>query len=291
MTNHPKFASFTKGQDQAYGLILDNGVIDLSVRFGTRYPTLKDVVVANAFTELLEGVVGQKADFPISDITYDIPIANPEKLICVGVNFPDRNEEYKDGHAAPANPSLFIRFPRSFTGHDQPLIRPPESHQLDYEGEIAIVIGKAGRRIAEADALSHIAALTLCNEGTLRDWVRHAKFNVTQGKNFDASGSIGPWLVPFTDESQLADIKLEARVNGEVRQSDRTSRMIFSFRKIVNYISTFTTLVPGDVIVCGTPTGAGARFDPPIWLKPGDVVEVEAEGIGLLRNTIADEAL
>jgi 2-keto-4-pentenoate hydratase/2-oxohepta-3-ene-1,7-dioic acid hydratase in catechol pathway len=291
MTNHPKFASFTKGQDQAYGLIVDGGVIDLSARFGARYPTLKDVVVANAFAELLEGVAGQKADFPISAITYDIPLANPEKLICVGVNFPDRNEEYKDGQAAPANPSLFIRFPRSFTGHNQPLIRPPESHQLDYEGEIAIVIGKAGRRIAEADALSHIAALTLCNEGTMRDWVRHAKFNVTQGKNFDASGSIGPWLVPFTDEAQLADIKLETRVNGEVRQSDRTSRMIFSFRKIINYISTFTTLAPGDVIVCGTPTGAGARFDPPIWLKPGDVVEVEAEGIGLLRNTIADEVL
>ncbi|BCH56806.1 fumarylacetoacetate hydrolase family protein [Agrobacterium vitis] len=291
MTQHPKFASFTAGQRQAYGLIVDDGVIDLSARFGSRYPTLKDVVVANAFQELLDAVSGQKPDFPVSDITYDIPIATPEKLICVGVNFPDRNEEYKDGQAAPTNPSLFIRFPRSFTGHDQPLIRPPESHQLDYEGEVTIVIGKGGRRIAEADALSHIAALTLCNEGTLRDWVRHAKFNVTQGKNFDASGSIGPWLVPFTDESQLADIKLETRVNGELRQSDRTSRMIFSFAKIINYISTFTTLVSGDVIVCGTPTGAGARFDPPIWLKPGDVVEVEAEGIGLLRNTIADEVL
>ena len=187
--------------------------------------------------------------------------------------------------------SLFDRFARSFTGHDRPLIRPPESHQLDYEGEVTIVIGKGGRRIAEADALHHIAALTLCNEGTLRDWVRHAKFNVTQGKNFDRSGSIGPWLVPFTDEAQLADIRLTTRVNGAVRQDDRTSRMIFSFRKIIAYISTFTTLVPGDVIVCGTPTGAGARFDPPIWLKPGDVVEVEADGIGTLRNTIADEVL
>ena len=151
------------------------------------------------------------------------------------------------------------------------------------------VIGTAGRRIPEKRARRHIAGLTLGNEGTIRDWVRHAKFNVTQGKNFDSTGAIGPWLVPYADESQLADIKLETRVNGEVRQSDRTSRMIFSFRKIINYISTFTTLVPGDVIVTGTPTGAGARFDPPIWLKPGDVVEVEAEGIGLLRNTIADE--
>ncbi|MBC7314493.1 MAG: fumarylacetoacetate hydrolase family protein, partial [Rhizobium sp.] len=197
------------------------------------------------------------------------------------------------GQEAPPNPSLFIRFPRSFTGHDRPLIRPPESEQLDYEGEIVIVIGpaggKSGRRIAEADALSHIAALSLCNEGTIRDWVRHAKFNVTQGKNFDRSGSIGPWLVPFTDESQIADIRLETRVNGEVRQSDRTSRMIFSFRKIIAYVSTFTTLVPGDIIVTGTPTGAGARFDPPIWLKPGDVIEVEADGIGILRNTVKDE--
>lgn len=285
----PKFASFTIGGRKRYGLIVGEGVVDLSARFGERWPTLKEVVAGNGFAELVDAASGRQPDFAASEITYEIPIAAPEKLICVGVNFPDRNEEYKDGQSAPVNPSLFIRFPRSFTGHDRPLIRPPESPQLDYEGEIVIIIGKGGRRIPESEALSHVAALSLCNEGTLRDWVRHAKFNVTQGKNFDASGSIGPWLVPFTDESQLADIKLETRVNGEVRQSDRTSRMIFSFRKIIAYISTFTTLVPGDVIVTGTPTGAGARFDPPIWLKPGDVVEVEAEGIGLLRNTIADE--
>lgn len=287
--SHPKFASFTRQGKARYGLVTEEGVVDLSARFSDRWPTLMDVVKAGAFAEISRAVASEKADFAESEITYEIPLANPEKIICVGVNFPDRNEEYKDGQAAPSNPSLFIRFPRSFTGHNQPLIRPPESPQLDYEGEVTIVIGKGGRRIPEADALSHIAALTLCNEGTIRDWVRHAKFNVTQGKNFDRTGSIGPWLVPFTNESQLADIKLETRVNGEVRQSDRTGRMIFSFRKIINYISTFTTLVPGDIIVCGTPTGAGARFDPPIWLKPGDVVEVEAEGIGLLHNTIADE--
>jgi 2-keto-4-pentenoate hydratase/2-oxohepta-3-ene-1,7-dioic acid hydratase in catechol pathway len=251
---------------------------------------LLEVIADGALLTLAEQAVGLQPDFPVSDVRYEIPVPAPEKIICVGVNFPDRNEEYKDGQAAPSNPSLFIRFPRSFTGHDQPLIRPPESPQLDYEGEIVIVIGKGGRRIPEAQALNHIAALSLCNEGTIRDWVRHAKFNVTQGKNFDRTGSIGPWLIPFTSEAQLADIKLETRVNGEVRQSDRTGRMIFSFRKIINYISTFTTLVPGDVIVTGTPTGAGARFDPPIWLRPGDVVEVEADGIGILRNTIADEA-
>jgi 2-keto-4-pentenoate hydratase/2-oxohepta-3-ene-1,7-dioic acid hydratase in catechol pathway len=289
MAERPRLAGFSHQGILKYGLVREDGIVDLSARYGARWPSLREVIEAGALVTLAEEAAALPADHALEDITYEIPIPAPEKIICVGVNFPDRNEEYKDGQAAPANPSLFIRFPRSFTGHGRPLVRPPESPQLDYEGEIAIVIGKGGRRIAETDALDHIAALTLCNEGTIRDWVRHAKFNVTQGKNFDATGSIGPWLVPFTDEGQIADIPLETRVNGEVRQSDRTGRMIFSFRRIVNYISTFTTLVPGDVIVCGTPTGAGARFDPPVWLKPGDVVEIEAEGIGLLRNTIADE--
>ncbi|KSV73026.1 2-hydroxyhepta-2,4-diene-1,7-dioate isomerase [Sinorhizobium sp. GW3] len=286
----PRFVTFSAGNRRGYGLVSGNGLIDLSTRYGSTFPALREVIEAGALTRLADEAAGLPADISLDDIRYEIPIPAPEKIICVGVNFPDRNEEYKDGQVAPSNPSLFIRFPRSFTGHGQPLIRPPESAQLDYEGEIVIVIGKGGRRIPEATALDHVASLSLSNEGTIRDWVRHAKFNVTQGKNFDRTGSIGPWLVPFTDEAQLADIKLETRVNGEVRQQDRTSRMIFSFRKIINYVSTFTTLVPGDVIVTGTPTGAGARFDPPIWLKPGDIVEVEAQGIGTLINPVADEA-
>lgn len=272
-----------------YGLVRDDGFVDLSGRYGAQWPTLRDAIAAGALRRLAEETQGLAPDYPLDTIAYDIPVPNAEKIICVGVNYPDRNAEYKDGQEAPPNPSLFPRFARSFTGHDQPLVRPPESPQLDYEGEIVLIIGKAGRRIAERDALDHVAAVSLCNEGTIRDWVRHAKFNVTQGKNFDRSGSIGPWLLPFIDEAQIADIVLETRVNGEVRQHDRTSRMIFSFRKIINYISTFTTLEPGDVLVTGTPTGAGARLDPPVWLKPGDVVEIEAEGIGLLRNTVADE--
>lgn len=288
--SRPRFVTFSAGNRRGYGLVSGNGLIDLSTRYGSTFPTLREVIEAGALTRLADEAAGLPADISLDDIRYEIPIPAPEKIICVGVNFPDRNEEYKDGQVAPSNPSLFIRFPRSFTGHGQPLIRPPESAQLDYEGEIVIVIGKGGRRIPEATALDHVASLSLSNEGTIRDWVRHAKFNVTQGKNFDRTGSIGPWLVPFTDEAQLADIKLETRVNGEVRQQDRTSRMIFSFRKIINYVSTFTTLVPGDVIVTGTPTGAGARFDPPIWLKPGDIVEVEAQGIGTLINPVADEA-
>ncbi len=287
----PRLLSFTAEGRARWGAVSGDRVVDLSARYGDNYPNLRGVIEAEALLRLADISAGLEADYALADIRYDIPLPSPEKIICVGVNFPDRNAEYKDGQEAPPNPSLFIRFPRSFTGHDRALIRPPESLQLDYEGEIVVVIGKTGRRIPEAAALEHIAALTLCNEGTLRDWVRHAKFNVTQGKNFDASGSLGPWLVPFTEEGQLADIGLETRVNGAVRQHDRTARMLFSFRKIINYVSTFTTLVPGDMIVCGTPTGAGARFDPPIWLKPGDVVEVEAEGIGLLRNPIADEVL
>lgn len=286
-----KFASFRHQGRPGWGAIRADGVIDLSARHAAQWPGLRAVIEQDALARISDLAAGLTPDFAVSEISYDIPITAPEKILCVGVNFPDRNAEYKDGKDNPPFMSLFPRFPRSFTGHEQPLIRPPESPQLDYEGEVTIVIGKAGRRIAERDALSHIAALTLCNEGTIRDWVRHAKFNVTQGKNWDRSGSIGPWIVPFTDEAQLADIALQTRVNGEVRQSDRTSRMMFGFRQIIAYISTFTTLIPGDVIVCGTPTGAGARFDPPIWLKPGDVVEVEADGIGILRNTIADEVL
>ncbi|MCF8511911.1 MAG: fumarylacetoacetate hydrolase family protein [Rhodobacteraceae bacterium] len=279
-----RFVSYSTGRDAGWGHLQGDVITDLTAHFHS----LRAAIEAGALIELAKAA-GPKLS--LDQVSLTIPVTNPEKIICVGVNYPDRNAEYKDGQDAPPNMSLFIRFPRSFTGHGQPLIRPPESHQLDYEGEVVIVIGKAGRRISQAAAYDHIAGVSLANEGTLRDWVRHAKFNVTQGKNFDASGSIGPWLVPFTDPAQLDDIALETRVNGALRQQDRTGRMLFSFRRIVEYVSTFTTLVPGDVILCGTPTGAGARFDPPIWLKPCDVVEITADGIGTLRNTIADEVL
>ena len=239
--------------------------------------------------KLADEAARHSPDFALDAVTWQPPIPAPEKIICIGVNYPDRNAEYKDGQDAPKYPSMFMRTPRSFVGHETPLLRPRASAQLDYEGEVVLVIGKAGRHIPESAALDHIAAVSLCNEGTIRDWVRHAKFNVTQGKNFDSTGSLGPWLVPYTDEAQIADIRLTTRVNGELRQDDRTSRLIFGFRYLINYISTFTTLMPGDVIVTGTPTGAGARFDPPRFLKPGDVIEVEAEGIGLLRNGVIDE--
>lgn len=290
MTGSIYLASWLRDGAASYGAVVGNGVVDLGVDFASAYPTLREVIAANAVTHLVEVAARRTIDMPLDAVTLMPPIPAPEKIICIGVNYPDRNEEYKDGQSAKSYPSMFLRTPRSFTGHGSPLIRPNASAQLDYEAELVLIIGKAGRHIAESAALDHIAGVTLCNEGTLRDWVRHAKFNVTQGKNFDSSGSLGPWMLPFTGEEQIADVRLTSRVNGDLRQDDRTSRMIFSFRYLINYISTFTTLVPGDVIVTGTPTGAGARFDPPRFLKPGDIVEVEAENIGILRNGVADES-
>jgi 2-keto-4-pentenoate hydratase/2-oxohepta-3-ene-1,7-dioic acid hydratase in catechol pathway len=285
-----RLATFSVDGSIKYGAVVDGGIVDLSARYARDYPTLREVIAAGALTRLGDEAAKLSPDFALNAITWLPPIPSPEKIICIGVNYPDRNEEYKDGQAAPKYPSMFMRTPRSFVGHEAPLVRPKASSQLDYEGEVTLVIGKAGRHIPESSALDHIAAATLCNEGTIRDWVRHAKFNVTQGKNFDATGSLGPWIVPYQKEADIGDIRLTTRVNGETRQDDRTSRLIFGFRFIIHYISTFTTLVPGDVIVTGTPTGAGARFDPPRYLKPGDVVEVEAENIGVLRNGVVDEA-
>ena len=284
-----RLTTFLLDGSQRYGAVTDGGLIPLSPEF-PQWPTLKDAIAGGGIDELVLASERSSAAPVDEPVTYCLPIPNPEKIICIGVNYPDRNAEYKDGRDAPPFPSVFVRFPRSFVGHMQPIVRPKVSAQLDYEGEVVLVIGKAGRHIPEARALDHVAAITLCNEGCVRDWMRHAKFNVTQGKNFDATGSIGPWIVPFDSEEQIADIGLRTRVNGELRQQDRTGRMTFSFRYLISYVSTFTTLVAGDIIVTGTPTGAGARHDPPLWLEPGDVVEVEADGFGTLENHVISEA-
>ncbi|WP_158971509.1 fumarylacetoacetate hydrolase family protein [Chachezhania sediminis] len=288
MTTTARLAAFRRDGAERFGLVSGDGIVDLTDSF-PQFSRLQDAVVAGAMNDLIAAGQGRAADCGQGDVEFLIPIARPERILCVGVNFPDRNAEYRDGSAQPTYMSLFPRFPSSFTGHGQPLIRPPENHTLDYEGEVAVIIGKGGRRIAARDAYDHIAALTLCNEGTIRDWVRHAKFNVTQGKNWDRSGAIGPWLVPFTDPAQLDEARIVTRVNGELRQDDWLKNMMFPVREEIAYISTFTTLAPGDIVITGTPTGAGARFDPPRYLVPGDVVEVESPGIGILRNTVADE--
>lgn len=283
-----RFATYTTEGQNFYGAATDDGMIALNDSF-PEWPTLYDAIAAKGLPALMDAVAGKSVTH--SDFDYEMVMPNAPRILCVGVNFPDRNAEYKDGSAQPKYMSLFPRFASGFTGHRKPLIRPPENHTLDYEGEVAIVIGKGGRRISQDDAYDHIAALTICNEGTIRDWVRHAKFNVTQGKNWDCSGAIGPWLVPFTDAAQLDDARILTRVNGEVRQDDTLNRMTFPIRREIEYISTFMTLRSGDIIVTGTPTGAGARFDPPKYLEPGDVVEVEVNGIGTLTNTVADEVL
>lgn len=283
----PSLISFLHDDTPRFGRLDDAVVTDLTELFAGRFATLSDAANQGALADLYAAEGGTR--LAVGDVTLTAPLPSPGKIICVGVNFPDRNDEYKDGQASQLNPSLFVRFPAGFVGHGDDLVRPPESEQLDYEGEIAIVIGRGGRRIAEADAWDHIAAVTLCNEGTIRDWVRHAKFNVTQGKNWDRSAAMGPSLLAFTGPDMLADIELTTRVNGELRQQDRTGRMIFGFTKIINYVSTFTALAPGDVLICGTPTGAGARFDPPKWLRPGDFVDISAEGLGTLRNGVRDE--
>jgi 2-keto-4-pentenoate hydratase/2-oxohepta-3-ene-1,7-dioic acid hydratase in catechol pathway len=182
---------------------------------------------------------------------------------------------------------MFFRAPNSLVGHNRPIIRPPESVQLDYEGEIALVIGKAGRRIPKERALEHVAGAMLCNEGSIRDWLRHGRFNVTQGKNFDATGSLGPWMTTGIDLEK--PLRLTVRINGEVTQDDTTASMIFSFADLIAYVSTFMTLKPGDVIATGTPIKLGPKSDTPRWLVPGDMIEITADGIGTMTNMVVDE--
>jgi len=285
-----RFLTFKHAEKESWGVITNEGIIDLGRLVGG---SLLEVLQNDKLDAMKKLSKALEIDYKAKDVEFLPPISNPGKIACVGVNYANRNAEYKDGSEAPQYPSLFIRTPDSFTAHDKPLIRPPESHKLDYEGEIVIIIGKEGRRIAEEDAYDHIAGLTIMNEGTLRDWVRHAKFNVTQGKNFIHSGSIGPWMVTadeFTSE-QFENMRVTTRVNGEVRQDDTTASMMFPFKYIISYFSTFFHLKPGDIIATGTPNGAGARFEPPRYLAPGDVVEIDVEGIGTLVNGVKDEDL
>ena len=262
------------------------GVIDLTSRVDGE--TDLGALISSGELETLASYTDAPADHAITSITFERLLPRPGKIFCIGVNYGGRSAEYADTTDA-AYPSVFVRFPESFTGHDRPVIRPPESQQLDYEGEIVVVIGKSGRRIPIAQARDHIAGLSLGNEGTIRDWVRHAKFNVTQGKNWEASGSMGPHLTTIDEIGSFDDLHITTHVNGELRQDDHPATMKYSIDYQIHYLSTFTTLQPGDVIFSGTPTGAGARFDPPIWLKPGDVIEVSVPELGTLRNTVADE--
>lgn len=285
-----KLASWTHDGREAWGAVV--GADDALVDLGARMPGVGsvDALLASGGLEAARALAARTPpDLALAAVRLRKPLARPGKVVCVGVNYAERNEEYKDGSERPKWPSLFMRTPGSLVAHGEPILRPPESVQLDYEGEIAIVIGRAGRRIPRARAAAHVAGLTCVNEGTLRDWLRHGKFNVTQGKNFEASGAIGPWIATTDGFEGFGRLRVTTRVNGEVRQDDTTERLMFPFEYLVEYVSTFMRLEPGDLISTGTPTGAGARFEPPKWLVPGDVVEVEVPGIGTLHNVVEDE--
>jgi 2-keto-4-pentenoate hydratase/2-oxohepta-3-ene-1,7-dioic acid hydratase in catechol pathway len=291
-----KLASFSIGPKRSFGAVVTDaqgaiGVVDLGARMGAQVD-VSTILADGRLPEVLDlaaQVEAQGADHMLSAVQLDIPVPRPGKIFCIGVNYGGRNAEYVDGTDAPVHPSVFVRFASSFVGHGQPLTRPPESAELDYEGEIVAVIGTAGRRISQDTARSHIAGLTVGNEGTIRDWVRHGKFNVTQGKNWDGSGAIGPWMVPISEVPAFDTLEVTTTVNGEVRQHDSVSSMAFPIEMQIAYLSTFCTLQPGDLIFTGTPTGSGARMSPPQFLKPGDVVEVHVPGIGTLHNGVQDE--
>jgi 5-carboxymethyl-2-hydroxymuconate isomerase len=281
------FLSFRIDERASFGAFKDDGIVDVGKLLGI--PTLGAALRAGALPRALELAAAREPSVALDEIRYLPTVPDPEKIICIGVNYANRNAEYKDAEPPPKYPSVFMRTPGSLVGHLEPIARPRESEQLDYEGEIALIIGKEGRRIAERDAWSHIAGLSLMNEGTVRDWLRHSKFNVTPGKNFERSGSFGPWLVTAEEFRDGQEFHLTTRVNGEVRQDDTTASLIFSFVRLIAYLSSFMRLLPGDVIATGTPTGAGARFDPPKYLRAGDVVEVHVPNIGTLSNPIVDE--
>jgi 2-keto-4-pentenoate hydratase/2-oxohepta-3-ene-1,7-dioic acid hydratase in catechol pathway len=280
-----KLATFEAGGRVSYGIVTDSGIVDAGARLAAA--DLAAVLRSDTLAQLSQWR-DAPADYAVSDIRWLKPIVKPGKTVCVGVNYAGRNAEYKDSAAEQKFPSLFLRIPESFVAHQEPLIRPPESEQLDYEGELALIIGRRGRRIAPEVAMDHVAGYTVCNEGTVRDWCRHGKFNVTAGKNFAHTGSMGPLFVT-KDEVGDGPLRVITRVNGEVRQDETTDRLIFSIPALISYISTFCTLEPADIIVTGTPTGAGVRFDPPRFLVAGDRVDVEVPGVGLLTNVVADE--
>ena len=287
-----RFLSFSQNDDTSFGAVLERNGSDVIVDLAGHLAGVADL------SELLtQGLLGEAAEIAPTiedtidpeDVVYERLIPRPGKIFCIGVNYGGRNAEYRDGQDAPSRPSVFVRFPSSLVGHQHDLVRPPESEQLDYEGEIVVIIGEGGRRIPAAEARRHIAGITLGNEGTIRDWVRHAKFNVTQGKNWESSGSLGPWMVTIGEIGDFDDLHLTTTVNGEIRQDDTPATMAFPIEEQIAYLSTFTTLDPGDLIFTGTPTGAGARFDPPRFLRPGDMIEVHVPEIGTLRNGVRDE--
>jgi 2-keto-4-pentenoate hydratase/2-oxohepta-3-ene-1,7-dioic acid hydratase in catechol pathway len=281
-----RLASYALRGRPSFGVVVGDGIVDLRPRLH-RFQSLSEVFRAQALDQAKAASSGVRPDVTLAEVELLAPLSAPEKILCIGINYANRGADYNVTNN-PKYPSMFYRAPNSLVGSGQNLIRPKISEQLDYEGEIAVVIGRDCKHVAKDRALEVIAGITLANEGTIRDWTRHGQFNVTQGKNFDATGGIGPWIQ--TEFDLTKPLHLVVRKNGEVTQDDTTASMIFSFADIVAYTTSFMTLKAGDVICTGTPVKKTPKVDPPIWLKPGDTIEVECPEIGVLRNTVADEA-
>ena len=281
-----RLASYALRGRPSFGAVVGDSIVDLRPRLH-RFQTLSEVFRAQALDQAKAAAAGVRPDVPLNEVELLPPLPTPEKILCIGINYANRGADYNLTNN-PKYPSMFYRAPNSLVGCGQHLVRPKISEQLDYEGEIAIVIGRDCKHVAKDRALGLIAGITLCNEGTIRDWTRHGQFNVTQGKNFDGSGSIGPWIQ--TEFDLTRPLQLTVRKNGEVTQDDTTASMIFSFADIIAYTTSFMTLKAGDVICTGTPVKKGPKADPPVWLKPGDTIEVECPEIGVLRNSVVDEA-
>jgi 2-keto-4-pentenoate hydratase/2-oxohepta-3-ene-1,7-dioic acid hydratase in catechol pathway len=279
-----KLATFKTSKGASYGAVTDQGIVDLGKRLGNRYPDLKALIAANAFGEASK-FASEKADFRKEEITWLPVIPNPDKIVCVGLNYQDHVVE--TGRDNTEQPAIFLRVPDSQVGHHQPILRPRESTHMDFEAEIAVIIGKGGRRISQKDSWSHIAGYSCYNDGSVRDWQRHT-IQWTAGKNFTQTGGFGPWMVTADEIPPNTKMTLSCRLNGERMQHATTEQMIFKIPKIIEYVSTWTTLLPGDVLVTGTPGGVGARRTPPLWMKPGDKVEIEIDKVGILENSIAD---
>jgi 2-keto-4-pentenoate hydratase/2-oxohepta-3-ene-1,7-dioic acid hydratase in catechol pathway len=282
-------ASYNIRGRTSFGVVSGDGIIDLRTRLAPRLQSVLDVLQADALSEVQSMIARIRPDFALAEAELLPPVPGGEKILCIGVNYANRDAELTSagGNQDAKYPSMFFKPPNALVGHNQPILRPPESEQLEYEGEIALVIGKTARRVAKDQAFEIVAGITMCNEGTIRDWIRHGRFNVTQGKSWDATGSIGPWITTGVDLRK--PLHITCRINGEVTQDDTTDSMIFKFADILAYVSTFMTLKPGDIIATGTPIKIGQQPDERKWLKAGDVFEMTVPEIGTLRNVVKDE--
>lgn len=284
-----KLLSFIHQGRPSWGAVTsDSGVIDLG-RFMPQHPGLMEYIASGEYHQAQAHVAQRSADFGLEDITFLPVIPRPEKIVCAVRNYMDHHQEVLAAgmhRELSEQPPIFLRVWRSQVAHGQPIVCPKVSPSLDWEGELAVIIGKAGRNIDEAQAFSHVAGYACYNDGSIREWQFHAK-QIASGKNFESTGGFGPWMVTADEIEPNRPLKLVTRLNGEVVQSSHTGHMIFPIAKLISYASTIFTLVPGDVIVTGTPAGVGWSRKPPRFMKPGDICEVEIEGVGVLRNPIA----